>query len=365
MNSKFALELNERLDGSRHNAWKDNWDPRRFGPFEEHPLKARVKSTIRRSLEAVGLRSNRTLSSIRQHEEQLQWLYEQLQDNESRELLVQLMAYRTLGYSKVKLPLNTPQYWQQLDNLDSKAEPGESISLDFQGWSLGRYDLSDDGYPIQVYARPTGVFTQMLLQQYRCVSASHSIEVCEGETVIDAGGCYGDTALYFAHKVGASGRVLSFEFMPNNISVFEKNRSLNPSLSERIDIVPHPVWSTSRMRLYVEGLGPAARVTSTRSDDSSVEVETLCIDDLAQRENLKSVDFIKMDVEGAEFEALKGAEMVIRRDTPKLAISIYHNLHDFWTIPQWIDSLNLGYRFYIRHFTIHAEETVLFAEIPD
>ena len=99
-------------------------------------------------------------------------------------------------------------------------------------------------------------------------------------------------------------------------------------------------------RLYsctgLESLWFSSRCFCIAASDSSVEVETLCIDDLAQRENLKSVDFIKMDVEGAELEALKGARAVLCRDTPKLAISIYHNLHDFWTIPQWLDSLNLG-----------------------
>ena len=42
-------------------------------------------------------------------------------------------------------------------------------------------------------------------------------------------------------------------------------------------------------------------------------------------------------------------------------MSVYHNLSDFWTIPRYIESLDLGYKFYLRHFTIHAEETVLFA----
>lgn len=364
MNPTFTRELQAQMDVSRHNAWTDNWDPRRFGPYSDRPLRPRIKKAIRAFLESVGLRTNRTLAAIMEHEEQLQWLYDRLQDDESRDLLVKLMAYRALGYRKVKLPLNTPAYWQQLAALDAKADTQQNISLDFQGWSLDRYDLSDEGYPIQVYARPTGVLTQMLLQQYRCVSDGHSIEVCEGETVIDAGGCYGDTALYFAHRVGANGRVMSFEFMPNNISVFEKNLAINPALGDRISIVPNPVWSKSQMKLYVEGVGPAAKVASEPGDSASVAVDTLCIDDLAQRENLSSVDFIKMDVEGAEFEALKGAEAVIRRDSPKLAISVYHNLHDFWVIPQWIDSLGMGYKFYLRHFTIHAEETVLFADPP-
>lgn len=93
-----------------------------------------------------------------------------------------------------------------------------------------------------------------------------------------------------------------------------------------------------------------------------MQVETLTIDDLLRNNGLERIDFIKMDIEGAELEALKGAETVIRRFRPKLAISIYHRLPDFWEIPQWIEGLGLGYRFHLRHFTIHAEETVLFAE---
>jgi len=48
---------------------------------------------------------------------------------------------------------------------------------------------------------------------------------------------------------------------------------------------------------------------------------------------------------------------------PKLAITAYHDFNDFWMIPQYLESLGLGYRFYLRHFTIHAEETVLFVSL--
>ena len=74
------------------------------------------------------------------------------------------------------------------------------------------------------------------------------------------------------------------------------------------------------------------------------------------------IDFIKMDIEGAELEALKGAEKTIRNYKPRLAICVYHKLQDFWEIPNWISSLNLGYKFHLRHFTTHSDETVLFAE---
>ena len=60
-------------------------------------------------------------------------------------------------------------------------------------------------------------------------------------------------------------------------------------------------------------------------------------------------------------DALLGAEQTIRSHRPKLAISVYHSLQDFVRMPDWITSLDLGYKLYLDHFTIHEEETVLFA----
>lgn len=370
MSRKFQVLFQETIERNQLNDWLDNWDYRRFGPYQpdflpsQASLKMWVKAKIKRILKTLGFYKSQTLATAIAEEPGLQWLYDHLHDEESKQLLVDVMAYRALGYRKVKLPLNTPEYWKKLDELEHKADTGNSIDLGFLGWKVDRYDLADEGYPIQIYARAPAVFTQMLLQQYRCITQEHAIEVADGDTVIDAGGCYGETALYFAHKPGINGRVFSFEFMPDNISVFERNLELNPGLAKRIEIVPYPLWSSSGQELYVEGVGPAAHITPNPKATNAKKVKTLRIDDLATGKQLERVDFIKMDIEGAELEALKGAEETIRRYRPKLAISVYHRLPDFWEITQWIDSLGLGYHFYLRHFTIHAEETVLFAEVP-
>jgi FkbM family methyltransferase len=359
MTSGFGIALQQALQQYRANDFSDNYDYRRFCLPNTRPMKRRLKQAVRNVLEAVGLRANPLQT---QHEVQLQWVYERLQDAESKKLLVDVMAYRILGHRKVKLHLNTPEYWAKLEALESRADTSAPIDLGFLGWKLDSYDLSEEGYPIRLYARAPGVFTQMILQQYRCKTPDHVIEVGAGDTVIDAGGCYGDTALYFAYKSGG-GRVFSFEFMPDNIKVFRRNLELNPELAKHIEIVPNPLWSASGQKLYVEGIGPAAHITPIPRAADAQQVETLKIDDFATSRQLARVDFIKMDIEGAELEALKGAEDTIRRHRPRLAISVYHKLPDFWEIPQWIERLGLGYRFYLRHFTIHSEETVLFAEV--
>ena len=77
------------------------------------------------------------------------------------------------------------------------------------------------------------------------------------------------------------------------------------------------------------------------------------------------MDFIKLDIEAAEMSALRGAERTLRRFRPRLAISVYHKEEDLIDIPQFIAALDLGYRLYLDHFTIHAEETILFAETQE
>lgn len=49
---------------------------------------------------------------IKPNIERYQWLYDRLDDDESRTLLVKLLAYRALGHRYIKLPLNTPEYWE-------------------------------------------------------------------------------------------------------------------------------------------------------------------------------------------------------------------------------------------------------------
>jgi len=68
-----------------------------------------------------------------------------------------------------------------------------------------------------------------------------------------------------------------------------------------------------------------------------------------------------MDIEGAELKALQGAEDTLLRFKPSLAISLYHKDSDFIDIPKYLANLDLGYKFYLDHFTVYKNETVLYA----
>ncbi len=100
-------------------------------------------------------------------------------------------------------------------------------------------------------------------------------------------------------------------------------------------------------------------------EKQSSRVLSKSIDDFVAEQALQRVDFIKMDIEGAELKALQGAEQTLKAFRPKLAIALYHRADDFVDIPSYLESLNLNYEFFLDHFTIHLEETVLFASPPN
>jgi FkbM family methyltransferase len=368
MNSDFLVAYRQNIASCLKNDFKDNWDEQRFGPEIRSvpPRKSvhhEVRQLIKKLLSIVGLYKLQPPSEalLGDNVEHFQWIYKRLVDDESRELMIQVLSFRALGNRKVKLPINNAQFWKARENAKGLAVNNEKIDLGWNERKLSKMDLSSLGYNIKLFFVPNGVVCLFVLRHYEGKISNKIIKAEEGDVVIDAGGCWGDSALYFAHEVGNNGKVYSFEFMPDSLEIFDRNMSLNPELSQIINLVKNPLWSKSGEQLFVEGTGPGAKVVPHSSDTNATQVETLTIDDLVSKEKLKRVDFIKMDIEGAELEALRGAESTIRQFHPKLAISLYHKLNDFWEIPQYIDSLGLGYKFSLKHVTIHAEETVLYA----
>jgi FkbM family methyltransferase len=173
--------------------------------------------------------------------------------------------------------------------------------------------------------------------------------------VIDAGACFGDTAIEFAHAVGARGCVHAFEVVDAHLQLLRHNLNQNPGLS---NVVLHPVALSDRSRsgkIAALGLAPGFSVT-----DHDFVVPLRRIDDLVDVGDIERVDLIKMDVEGHELPALQGAEQTLRRFRPRLAISMYHRWDDYFRIPLYLDRLGLGYRFYLENYTISDGETILY-----
>ena len=67
-----------------------------------------------------------------------------------------------------------------------------------------------------------------------------------------------------------------------------------------------------------------------------------------------------MDIEGSEPKAIDGCKETIRRDSPVLAICLYHRLEDVWEIPRQINRLNKNYNFYLKRYSDDGWELVLY-----
>lgn len=340
-----------------HIVAENNFDHDRYGyPSDQQSMP--ISTAFRRDPAQYGeMHSQYNHEILKELISAAETLYPLLEDDHSRDLLVKLLAYRVLGCEKMVLPLNTPFYREQRIRIHQLANRSDFIAVNFLDWKLFRYDLAEFGYPIQAYLVPLVVHNTFVVEQYSYRTVAPPITVTPGDTVIDCGGCFGDTALYFAHKCGDSGKVYSFEFIPSQIEIFNRNLDLNPQLQPKIEIIPQAVWSESGNSLNIVDCGPASRITL---EPTGLQVSTCTIDDLVRSRNISSVDFIKMDIEGSEIPALSGAVETIRRFKPKLAISAYHGIYDFDTIPRLIASLDLGYKFYLGHYTIYTDETVIF-----
>jgi hypothetical protein len=104
-----------------------------------------------------------------------------------------------------------------------------------------------------------------------------------------------------------------------------------------------------------------AKVHSWDRTEQALELQTEAIDELVIGGAIERVDFLKVDVEGADLGVLEGASETIRRDRPRLAIACYHKPDDLVAIPDFIASLGVEYRWHLQCSTMTDVDTVAFA----
>jgi FkbM family methyltransferase len=298
------------------------------------------------------------LAYVLEHLEELAAFHDALEDGESRRLLVELLKYRILGPDHVCMPV-PDGYWRARASI-RKLRRQPRTRTTGAGDTLDRFEVAGAGAPIRLDAHPLDLLNVFLLEQYAFRSGEELVAARCGDILVDGGGCSGDTALYFAAAVGPAGQVHSFEFAPDNLEILRSNLALNPGLAPRVRVMPAALWSSSGSRLPYAGQGAATAVTPDVVPGADA-APTVALDDYVEDAGLPRVDFIKLDIEGAELAALQGAERALRRWRPRLAVAVYHRLSDFVEIPRYMRELDLGYRFFLGHFTTHSEETILFA----
>lgn len=179
----------------------------------------------------------------------------------------------------------------------------------------------------------------------------------ENESFVDCG-CYdGGSAFRFAGWCGRLGyrRIWSFEPDKNSYDICKKTLSV----LDRCDVYPYGV-SEHEGKVSFCGEGKEdSRIVIGGISEHVTEIQTIALDEFLKDE---AVSFIKMDIEGAEYDALKGAARIISEQKPRLAISVYHKNEDIFSIPRLLLDLRRDYTFYLRHYSLITNETVLYAE---
>lgn len=372
MSNAFIDEIKTQLPKHLSNNFGiENFDQQRFGNYPKpNESKRTLFSSIIKLIKKIPFierwNMNRIyrsrLAQIAVHQAKLQKFYDNVNE-ENKKLLLSLILYRILGYQKIKLSRNNNQYWHALELAKQLKDSNDTYDPHFKDFILEKFDLNPLGYPLKFYFSDLGICIDFILEQYSYKAQGHAmVEANEGDVVLDVGGCWGDTALYFAHKVGETGMVYSFEFIPNNIKLFNINKSFNPNVENRIELINKAVSNYSDQSIYYKDNGPGSKIKMSSFEGQTGCASTITIDDFVKQKKINKLDFIKMDIEGAEPIALEGAIETIKKFRPKLAIAIYHSMPDFVNIPNWILNLNLGYELFIDHFTIHREETICFAK---
>jgi FkbM family methyltransferase len=318
-----------------------NVDPMRFPAGSEEPPREDAPAR---------------LAELLRHADGLGLLFDRLERHADRELLIHVLAFRVLGHRRVQLPMTLSRLRGRIERAHAARTEEKTAPLGLMDWYADDYDLSELGYPIRLRGFVGAVVQTFDLEQYRSAGPPE-VAARAGDIVIDGGGYWGDTALYFAQIVGPAGRVVSYEFEPSNLEALHYNLSLNPQLANRVDVVSSALWDRVGEELNVHHFGPG---TSIRPDGEA-QASTDTIDALVARGDVERVDFIKLDVEGAELRALRGAEETLLRFRPRLAIAAYHKPDDLAAIPEYLAGLDIGYSFQLGHITMHGEETVLFA----
>lgn len=189
----------------------------------------------------------------------------------------------------------------------------------------------------------------------------------QGTAFVD-GGCFNaNDSLYFA-KWCNGGYSKIFAFEPDQRNVQRCLETAQKNGLQNFELIPAAMASKSEHRTFSSSGSASGYLIDMEAqeemfhqlDATMQEVQTVALDDIAED---TTIGFIKMDIEGAELDALQGAKHTLKRDKPLLAICVYHRQGDTLAIMDYLHRIVPEYRFWLRHYTAMQVETVLYAAV--
>lgn len=161
-----------------------------------------------------------------------------------------------------------------------------------------------------------------------------------------------------AQAVGETGRIFGFEPIERLAKVARKN--LAPLKNYHLQCAG---LAEKDGQAIFDDLRDSSHISASSEGPGKVTCELVSIDSFCQHNHINHVDCIKLDVEGSELAALKGARQVILRDHPKLIVCLYHKPVDMVEIPEYLHELAPEYQLFLAHSSCQFMDTVLYARV--
>ena len=171
------------------------------------------------------------------------------------------------------------------------------------------------------------------------------LKLSQNESYLDLGAYRGDTIAEFLNYSGGSYEHITA--LEPDIRTYKKLREYASGFPDT-QLFNMGIWSNDCDLILSSSLGRGSSLaagTDSASRSQSQSLAVTCIDTLYKR---RVLTYLKMDVEGAEEQALLGGAGVIARDRPKLNIALYHRTGDFFRLPLLIHSIAPEYKLYLR-----------------
>ncbi|MBV6393545.1 MAG: hypothetical protein KPEEDBHJ_02787 [Anaerolineales bacterium] len=172
---------------------------------------------------------------------------------------------------------------------------------------------------------------------------------------VDCGAFDGDTLKDFMNDNIAIQSAVAFEPDPTNYSKLSHFVSRNQETLREAVLFPCGVFSSTRQLSFETGQGMASGI----SNKGAAVVQCVALDDAIPA---FAPNLIKMDIEGAEYDALLGARRLISEHTPGIAVSLYHRPEHLWQLPMLVENIAPGkYNFHMRSHAMNDFDLVLYA----
>ncbi|WP_460574093.1 FkbM family methyltransferase, partial [Flavobacterium koreense] len=175
----------------------------------------------------------------------------------------------------------------------------------------------------------------------------HFYKTKSGDIVIDAGANVGHLSIYFSKKVEKNGMIHCFEPDKFNNELFNQNIKLNVDLNDNIKIYDLLLWDKNEEIDFEEAGTVGSSAVWFSGNNAVVKKQAVTIDSWAKENNIKKLDFVKMDIEGAEIEALNGTIETIQTLKPNFAIATYHFVNGeptYIKVEEFFKKLNYPYK---------------------